>query len=185
MPAKKPRALNTRKETKAQRNARIASEAARTPQTQLSKAPPAELKGHRVARGVWTRLIGLYFETEGVLITAFDADLLTKYCMAEEELAELYKLRGEVKDLYVAHSKLLARIRPKPDQLKDYFGALSQANALLQRFQGLDARMDGKRKMVFTLAQSMYLTPRSRAGVAPQSKPPEEEKDELETLLDE
>jgi hypothetical protein len=76
-------------------------------------------------------------------------------------------------------------MNPKNDALKDYFNALAQANALLQRFQGMDARLDGKRKMVFALAQSMYLTPRSRAGVAPPEKPPEKPKSKMGGLLDE
>lgn len=74
-------------------------------------------------------------------------------------------------------------MKPKPGQRQDYVNALTQANALLQRFQGMDARMDGKRKLVFALAQSLYLTPRSRAGVAPTEKEPEEPKSEMEKML--
>src|SRR5690606_13448911 len=95
-------------------------------------------------------------------------------CLAEEELDELYKLRADIKKLWDQHAKLLAKTKPKAEDLKDYYNALGQANALLQRFQGMDARLDGKRKMVFALAQSLYLTPRSRAGVAPPEKPAEE-----------
>jgi len=145
-----------------------------TPKTVLTLKPPIELKGHKTAAGVWKRLVGLYFETEGTIVTAFDADLLVKYCLAEEELHELETLRASIKKLWLVHLRLLTMIKPKPDQVKDYFNALAQANALLQRFQGMDARMDGKRKLVFALAQSLYLTPRSRAGVAPTEKEPPE-----------
>jgi hypothetical protein len=184
MPAKKPHSLNTRAETKAQRNARIAAESAASPKTLLSKRPPAIFKDHAQARKTWKRLIDLYAETEGTIITAFDEDLLIKYCLAEEELGELFDLRSEIKKLWTAHAKLLAKIHPKPDQFKDYFNTLSQANALLQRFQGMDARMDGKRKFVFSLSQSLYLTPRSRAGVAPQAKEHDKPKSETDKILD-
>jgi hypothetical protein len=76
-------------------------------------------------------------------------------------------------------------MKPTAAHIKDYLGALFQANALLQRYQGMDARLDGKRKLVFTLAQAMYLTPRSRAGVAPKQKEEEQPKNEMEELLNE
>jgi hypothetical protein len=79
--------------------------------------------------------------------------------------------------------KILNTINPKADQLKDYFNALAQANALLQRFQGMDARLDGKRKLIYALAQSLYLTPRSRAGVAPTEKEPDEPGGEIEKYI--
>lgn len=154
-----------------------------TPKTELTLNPPAALNGHKTAADVWKRLVGLYLETEGTIITAFDADLLVKYCLAEEELLELFTLRASIKKLWEQHVKMLSAMKPKGDQLKDYFNALAQANALLQRFQGMDARLDGKRKLVFALAQSLYLTPRSRAGVAPPEKEPEEPKSEMENLL--
>lgn len=154
-----------------------------TPKTALKIKPPAELKGHASAAAIWRRLVGLYVETEGTIVTAFDADILVKYCLAEEELIELFLLRASIKKLWLQHLKMLNAMKPKADQLKHYFDALAQANALLQRFQGMDARMDGKRKMIFALAQSLYLTPRSRAGVVPQEKEPDEPKSEMEEML--
>ena len=185
MPAKKPHSLITRAETKAARAARVAGETAIMPKTQLATNPPAALKGHAEAMAIWKRLVGLYLETEGTIVTAFDSDLLIKYCLAEEELQELFALRAEIKAMWKVHVKVLGHLKPHPDDLQAYFGALSQANALLSRFQGMDARLDGKRKMVFALAQSMYLTPRSRAGVAPQARKEEAPKDEMGKLLDE
>ena len=41
----------------------------------------------------------------------------------------------------------------------------------------LDARLDGKGKYLHSLEQSLYLTPRSRAGVAPVQKEKEKEDD--------
>ena len=185
MPARKPKSLTNRHDTKEGRQAREAAENAFMPKTSISKTAPAALKGHAHAAATWRRLVGLYFETEGTIITAFDTDLLIKYCLAEEELMELLKMRSEIKKLWTIHTKILNAMKPKADDLKDYFNALSQANALLQRFQGMDARLDGKRKLVVAIAQSLYLTPRSRAGVAPQEKPPEKPKSEMGGLLDE
>jgi len=155
-----------------------------TPRTALTKRLPDDLKGHKHASAAWRRLVNLYNGTKGTIVTAFDADLLIKYCLAEEELLELFKLRVEIKELWTSHNNFLSKMRPKSADLKDYFNALAQANALLQRFQGMDARMDNKRKMIITMAQSLYLTPRSRAGVAPPEKPPEKPKSEMEGLLD-
>ncbi len=183
MPARKPHSLNKRHSTKAEKSARNAAEDALRPTTELTTNPPAELKGKKIASAVWCRLMGLYFETQGRIVTAFDADILVKYCIAEEELVELEKLRAELKGLWESHSEVLAGIEPGTENLKDYFGALAQANALLKQFQGMDARLDGKRKMVFALAQSLYLTPRSRAGVAPTEKEPEEPKSKMDKLL--
>lgn len=183
MPAKKSSSLNKRHDTKKDKQSRESAEAAMTPTTQLTGKPPPALTGHKHAAATWTRLLSLYDETQGTIITAFDADILIKYCLAEEELNELAGLRRVIFQTWNTHLKWLNNLKPKGDQIKDYLGALQQANALLQRFQGMDARMDGKRKLVFSLAQSLYLTPRSRAGVAPQEKPPETPPDPMDNLL--
>ena len=164
--------------------ARESSEANMMPVTQLSAKPPASLKGHKPAAATWRRIIRLYDETQGTIITAFDTDLLVEYCLAEEELLELLELRDEIKNLWISHLRVMAKINPKGEDLKAYYDALAQANALLQRFQGMDARMDGKRKMIITMAQSLYLTPRSRAGVAPEEKPKGKPKSKMDELLD-
>lgn len=180
MPATKPVTLSKRHDTKADREARNKAESLMEPKTALKLTPPAQLHGHKTAALIWKRLVGLFFEAEGTIVTAFDADLLVKYCMAEEELIELFELRGEIKKMWDIHVKLLNKVKPNAENMKEYFNALAQANALLQRFQGMDARLDGKRKLVFALAQSLYLTPRSRAGVAPTEKEPEAPESEIE-----
>lgn len=184
MPAKKDSSLNKRHDTKADKKKRESAEVAMKPKTKLDSKPPAALTGHKHASAVWTRLLSLYAEAKGEILTAFDQDTVVKYCLAEEELIELFELRNEIKDAWEKHNKWLSKLKPKGDEIKDYLGALQQANALLQRFQGMDARMDGKRKLVFSLAQSLYLTPRSRAGVAPTEKEPEQPKSEMDNLLD-
>ena len=47
----------------------------------------------------------------------------------------------------------------------------------------LDSRADRKRDLLLKLRQSLYLTPRSRAGVAPKDKKEEPPEDPFETLL--
>jgi phage terminase small subunit len=131
------------------------------------------LTGHKSAASTWRRIVALYFEVDGKIITAFDEDLLVKYCILEEECLAMEKLRDAVlKDFSKVHDRL-DRIKPKGPELKEYYKALEQVNALLARYQGLDARLDGKRKLLHALAQSLYLTPRSRAGVAPPQRQPE------------
>lgn len=184
MPARKGLTLSKRHATKDEKQARESVEAAVMPRTQIGVKPPTALKGRKIACATWTRLIGLYNETEGTLITAFDADLLTKYCLAEEELVELITMRVEIKRAWETHSKWLNKLKPNANNLKDYLNALAQANGLLARFQGMDGRMDNKRKMIHDLAKSLYLTPRSRAGAAPEEKPQAEPKSEMDSLLD-
>jgi phage terminase small subunit len=183
MPAKKPAALLDWHQTREEREAREATDASMLPKTQISKKPPAALKGHAYASAIWRRLIDLYSEVQGTIITAFDEDLIVAFCLGEEELQELFKLRNEVKGLWVKHSKILAGMKPKGEQLKDYFNCLSQANALLERYKGFDSRIDAKRKMLHEFSKSLFLTPRARSGVAPKEKEPEEPGDEMDKLL--
>jgi phage terminase small subunit len=185
MPAKKNSALNKRHDTKGDKAAREAAEESLIPKTTLSQKPPSALTGHAHAREVWSRMIKLYDEITGTIITAFDQDLLIKYCLAEEELLQLEEIRKAVFKSWHTHNAWLSKLKPKNENLKVYFEALSQANALLQRFQGMDARLDGKRKMIHSMSQSMYLTPRSRAGVAPEEKEPDEPESEMDKLLNE
>ena len=184
MPARKPSVLIKWNREKNERLAREAADASMLPKTQLSKKPPSALKGNAYASAMWTRLIELYSGVDGTIITAFDEDLLVVFCKVESELSEILSLRDETKKAWEKHTKLLGKINPKPDQLKDYYAALGAASALLQRWQGLDARLDGKRKLLYSLAQSLYLTPRSRAGAPPPEKPPEEPESEMGKLLD-
>ncbi len=189
MPAKKPSALNDRDrhQSAADRDARASAESAMAPKTALTNNPPAALTGkvHTKAAGHWKRIIGLYLEVDGTIATAFDENIIVKYCLVLEECDWLFDIRTEVEDEYRKANKLLSKIKPKGDQLKDYFGALSQVNALLTRLQGFDARLDGKRKLALTLEQSLYLTPRARAGVAPAEKEDEPPKRGMESVLDE
>lgn len=184
MPARKPKSLTNRHDTKEDSQAREAAEKALTPKTSLSKTPPLLLQKHKQARETWKRLLKLYSEVDGTIATAFDEDLLVNYCLAEQELDQLMTLRAYIHKLWNTQTKLLGKLKPTLETLEDYSEALAQANKLMQRFQGMDARLDGKRKLLHTIAQSLYLTPRARAGVAPPEKPAEKPKSEMGGLLD-
>lgn len=185
MPAKKPTALIPNShESNQNKSARAAAEVAFTPDRKIPKAPPPRLKGHSTASALWRELVTLYDSIDGQIITAFDAPLLEKYCLLEEECDWLEGLRSE-------HVKILDDLRkdvvkPKnknPDQWKLYINLLTQYNITQARVKDLDARRDAKIRVIHSLAQSLYLTPRSRAGVAPGEKQQEDPVDELEKLL--
>lgn len=181
MPARKPLTLITRDETLDAKRRRRDAESAMTPRTTLTLKPPPALKGHKPAADVWRRVVGLYAEVDGTIVTSFDHDLLIKYCLLEEECDWLAGIRKSIEKQYDGANVKLAKA--KPDNIDAYYKALGQLNALLTRLQGFDARLDGKRKLLHSLAQSLYLTPRSRAGVAPPTKEPETPKSEMESLL--
>lgn len=170
MPKAKPQTLNKSHQTEDEKADRESSEAAMMPTTQLDRHPPALLQKHKPAIATWQRLIGLYTEIEGTIITAFDADLLAKYCLLEEECTWLATKRAEVDANAIKINKALAKTSITQLGAENYIALLQQYTALTARFQGLDARLDGKRKLLHALAQSLYLTPRSRAGVSPTQK---------------
>jgi phage terminase small subunit len=184
MPASKPTLLVTRNDTRADRQQRTAAESAMTPRTQLKLTIPTRLKGHAQAAATWKRIVGLYAEIDGVIATSFDEDLLIKYCLLEEEVIELAQMRKTIQKDWETNQKAAKKIKPKTETLKDWVQMWNIVNALFQRFQGMDARLDGKRKLLLALSQSLYLTPRSRAGVAPPEKEPEKPKSEMDNLLD-
>jgi phage terminase small subunit len=176
MPARKLQSLNQSHQTKEEKSERESGEAAMTPVTQIDIKPPALLQKHPHAKKTWTRLIGLYFEVDGTIVTAFDADLLVKYCLLEEECLWWEARRAALEKNIARVDKLLANKEKAKDlDAKSYLELMSLYNALNARVQGFDARLDAKRALQLKIAQSLYLTPRSRAGVAPTSKPKENE----------
>lgn len=181
----KPASLVQRHVSTADRKARKTAESAVTPRTGLTLKPPDELKGHKAAIATWKRTVGLYAEVEGIIATAFDRDLLIKYCLLEEELLELAALRKAILKDYGVQIKRARKFQPNSKQIKEYVAMWTAVNGLFMRFQGMDARLDGKRKLLHVLAQSLYLTPRARAGVAPPEKPLTPPKSKMAALLDE
>jgi hypothetical protein len=187
MPARKSIALITAKESKENLERRAMLEASMTPREPLEVDPPARLKKHKTASEIWTRTIALYISIDGQIVTAFDRDLLIKYCLLEEELLWLEDRREKVDEEASAIEKMTKKrpgVKDSDERWKAYLGLLKQYSAVLARVQGYDARIDGKRKLSHQIAQSLYLTPRSRAGVAPPEKDLPKPKNPMEELLD-
>ncbi len=183
MPAKKPQSLKNRHDAKDDIEARTESEKALTPTTPLTVDPPAALKGHKVASAEWTKLIQLYQELDATVVTKLDERMLITYCkLIEEEL----NLEKKVADLDEAQQNMLAKaekVQQNEKNFKTWVNMWGQVNGLTANFKGMDARLDGKRKHRLSLEQSLYLTPRSRAGVEPEKKKPEKPDDPMEKIL--
>lgn len=171
MPAPKPKALITRHETEAEKRARESGEAALRPEQGLPMRAPARLSGHLVAEATWRRLMRTYGEIDGEIVTRLDMDLLVDYCILSEQLAEMDKMRSS---LVAAWEKLI-------DKMGDPLATIGAVDAVVK----LDGRIDRKRALLLQLRQSLYMTPRARAGVAPAKKEEPEPLDELEMLLNE
>lgn len=180
MPARKPTGLNTRHDSLTEKEDREKKEAAMKPRTRLDIAAPARLSGHKTAIAQWKKTIGLYQETEAEIATAFDENLLIDYCLIVEELPRLEKLRDEMQEAWSAELKTVKRMKNGDEKIKQW----GVVNALYQNFKGMDARVDGKRKLKHEAETKLYLTPRSRAGVAPPEKPKEPPKSGIESLID-
>jgi len=161
------------------------------PVTMLTLKAPNALAKKKIAIETWHEIISLQNETQAAkdgtpIITSFDKRILIKYCLAEDECDWLLTKIKDTEEEAASISKTLKRLKPtKSDDggWKLYLNLLKQYNALNSRVVGLDARLDGKRKMLHSLAQSLYLTPRSRAGVAPAEKEQEDTGDPMAAVL--
>jgi phage terminase small subunit len=107
--------------------------------------PPEELKGYSVAESCWEYHVGLFQTLQGKIVTPLDAHVLIEYCLSWQYLDDL------------------KQVRRKALELKKFDLLLS-----------VDARIDRKGVRLDSLRQQLYMTPRSRAGVAPAEKEPEE-----------
>lgn len=161
MPKAKPNGLIVGERTKEDKAKRERAEAALTPDGDVFAALPPNLKGHAVATAIWKRLAGLYHGMTAQVVSTLDRDLLVDYCLLVEQVIELDTLRA----------KVLKSVSKKG------------GDVFLEELIKLDARVDRKRSLLLQLRQSLYLTPRARAGVVPEGKPPEPEADPLEELL--
>lgn len=183
MPARKLNLLNKRSLNKSDIAARVDAELSATPKTLLTLKPPEELKGHKKAVAVWKWVIGLYSEVDGTIATAFDEPTLIDVCMLKEEIPELVVLRYTQKKDYEARQVALNKIKSTPENEKFLVEMWKITNGSYQNFKSTCARLDAKRKLLHLLGQSLYLTPRSRAGVSPPQKDAAPEEDLMEALL--
>ncbi|BCY18680.1 hypothetical protein hrd7_25290 [Leptolinea sp. HRD-7] len=182
MPARKPSSLINRHETAAERAEREERDAALRPNRTLPQNPPASLRGRRTAEAVWRRLIRMYGELDAEIVTRLDMGLIEDFCILAEQVAELDAMRKAS----FSQFELLDIVRKK--QLEDgkFESAVKTGMKMEESFQTtlkLDGRVDRKRDLMFKMRQSLYLTPRARAGTAPKGKAPEEEIDPMDALL--
>ncbi len=136
-----------------------------------------------MASAAWRRLMRIYSELEGQIVTRLDMDLLIDYCMLMEQLAEMDQMRKSAVEIWQQFEK--ARVEKQKD---DPERALDLAVSALHAFDDivkLDARVDRKRAELHKWRQSLYLTPRARAGAAPEKKVEPEPLSEMDKLLDE
>lgn len=183
MPARKPAGLITRAQTKAEKQRRIENEQALQPVRDLPMDTPARLKDHPGAGAAWRRLMRRYDELKAVVVTRMDEDLLVDYCMLLEQLQEMDALRKSAVEIW----KMLDEQRKVLMELSQVADAIHVAAKEADTFEmivKLDSRVDRKRSLLLQLRQSLYLTPRARAGAAPDKKEKPIPPDELEKLLD-
>ena len=151
-----------------------------TPRTALTARVPAPLYGRKRAAETWRRLIGLYDELDAPIVTAFDQDLLITYCVVLEEILD--ELPALKETAIATYHNIEQRMRGMENE-DALFKLTGELIKLLKEIKGIDARLDVKRKLLHTLQQSLYITPRSRAGVSPPEKDPEAPLDDMEKLL--
>jgi hypothetical protein len=184
MPARKPSVLITRNDTKDEREIRMKGESAMSPKTKLSIKPPASLKGHKIASEAWERLLSLYAVVDGEIVNAFDENILISYCLLIEEEKEFDGIFIRVKKHIDFLQRMMLKLKTNrslsaKDIAKFHDLIEGASDSLIQ----IDARRDAKRKLSNLLAQALYLTPRSRWGVAPPEKV-NEPKTEMDKLID-
>lgn len=184
MPAAKPKALIVRHETKAELQARADKEAAFTTDYQLPKGTPAELKDYPTAGSTWRRLMREFTSIEEEYVISLDRDMLISYCMLIEQLEQLEEMRKVAYALWQSLAKTVDVVAKKGDRERALEISV-EVSGVFDSILKLDARADQKRKTIFAMQKSLYMTPRARAGAIPRRKAPEQPKDEMEKLLEE
>ncbi len=178
MPARKPVDLSVRHSTRAEMDARALAESAMTSARRLPESEPATLIDHPVASREWRKLIRLYNGLDADIVSRLDMGMLLDYCVLIEQLEELDSLRKSAMDGWRSAQKMLEKIQEQksddePIDMKTWIKALEAVNWAYDKIVKIDGRVDRKRALLLQLRQSLYLTPRSRAGVAPKRKEPE------------
>jgi len=184
MPASKPSNLIKRHETVAEKSARESAENAMNSGRGLPAEAPARIAKFPIAAKTWREIMREYAAIEGVIVTRLDQGLLIDYCMLTEQLTEIDRMRKASYEVWLLlNAKYEAYI--KIGQTEEALKLSKEIGEAFESFNKLDGRADRKRDMLLKLRQVLYLTPRSRAGAAPDPKEKEPPPDELEQLLNE
>jgi phage terminase small subunit len=182
MPARKPATLIRRHETAEEKAQRAAHESSLRPARRLPAQAPAQLADHPSAAAAWRRLIRIYGELEGEIVTRLDQDLLVDYCLLAEQVLQLDKMRQAAYRAWLELSKEHDRLQEAGQADAAVFMAIKVVGAFDAVIK-LDGRADRKRDLLVKMRQALYLTPRARAGTAPAKKESEPPPDDLELLL--
>lgn len=124
-------------------------------------------------------------------------DMLMDYCVVVEQIHELDAMRKaayqqwlELGPIAQDSKENLAQARTKGIGLKTQSELeqlalkwVNQVNEAFETVVKLDSRVDRKRSLAMQYMQSLYMTPRSRAGVVPDGKEIPEEPDDMDKLL--
>ena len=120
-------------------------------------------------------------------MSILDRGLLIDFCIACEQLAQIDGLRTIAMQNYNKAQQSLEKIlnsRKQEINAKLFMQLNNSVNWSMDQIIKLDARADAKRKMLLSMRQSLYLTPRARAGAAPSEKPVEKPKSAMAQLID-
>lgn len=173
----------TRAETKAKKAERAQKEDELRPKRGLPKDAPAHLKDYPVAQAAWRAVMREYNSLEREIVTRLDFDHLVDYCMLQQHLSEIQHIRELAlqvcQKLSNEHTRLLSE--GKADE------AITIAIKIVGAFDAIakfDTRAERKRALIKQWRESLYLTPRARAGTVPHPKEKEEAPDDMEQLLD-
>jgi phage terminase small subunit len=183
MPAKKPTDLINRHETAEETAQRAQRDASMRPKGALPTAAPAALKAHAAAQAIWRRMMRVYGELDAEIVTRMDQDLLVDYCILGEQVMELDQMRQAAYNTWKTMNDALDDL-PEEMAAEERIERMAKVNSAMNDCVKLDGRVDRKRTLLLQWRQSLYMTPRARAGTAPKTREPEEPKDALETLLD-
>ena len=185
MPAKKPQSLISRHETAEEKAARAEGESRLRPEKTLPKGAPARLKDFPIASETWRRIMKTYNSLEGEIVTLLDYDLLLSFCILMEQLSEIDAMRKDARENW----QILLEQRTRHLKDNEFDQAVLMAKAISHAYDTivkLDTRADRKRSLIMQQMQSLYLTPRARAGFVPGQKEEEakgQPVDELEELF--
>jgi len=175
--------LVTRAETNEKKAQRAQKEESLRPNRGLPKDAPALLKNYPVAQAAWRAIIREYNDLEREIVTRLDFDHLVDYCMLKQHLSEIQHIRELAlqvcQELSSEHTRLLSE--GKADEAIIIAIKIVGAFDAIARF---DTRAERKRALIKQWRESLYLTPRARAGTVPRAKEKEEAPDDMEKLLD-
>lgn len=182
MPARKPVDLQSRHATKAEKAQRKDADAAMRSTQEVPLTIPEQLKGNKIAKSTWHRLVKEYNRLEAKIISRLDIDLLIDYCIEIAQLSEIDQMRTTARELQGAFEKQRLELIEEGDNV----AAMVLAGKVAELFETvlkLDGRADRKRDLLLKIRQSLYMTPRARTGTAPSGRKPDEPVDEFEIAL--